>query len=120
MGPNKTLKGTSDRGRYPEEAATEDEAQREDTPSDDGDGDVKAAEVVSVLNFKAPAGPSEPINISKPVTPVYGATDMDETNFSFFDGLGGNAMDVDVVRDPRNLFCGYRLCLWSTYGEFAL
>ncbi|KZT30736.1 hypothetical protein NEOLEDRAFT_1159854 [Neolentinus lepideus HHB14362 ss-1] len=76
----KTPRGTSDSGRYPEEAGDE-EAQREDTPSDDGDEDPTFA-------YAPPL--SEPLSFSKPVTPAH-SVNGDE----MWMDSPGVAMDVD-------------------------
>lgn len=82
----KIPRAPSDRGRYPEEAGL-DEPTREDTPSDDEDD----------IGFSQPfsyTGSSEPISISKTITPahsVYG----DDTGMS--ESPGNMAMDIDMV-----------------------
>ncbi|THH33453.1 hypothetical protein EUX98_g768 [Antrodiella citrinella] len=82
----RTLRAPSDRGRYPEEADT-DEPVREDTPSDDDDDNADVAES-STFTFGAH---SEPINIIKPVTP---AQSVNGDDFSV--ESPGAAMDVDM------------------------
>lgn len=82
----RTPRAPSDRGRYPEEADT-DEPQREDTPSDDED-DLEAKESTTFAFT-----PSEPINIVKPVTPAHSVIGDD---FSV-ESPGGVAMDIDFV-----------------------
>ncbi|KAI0094313.1 hypothetical protein BDY19DRAFT_988170 [Irpex rosettiformis] len=82
---HKIPRAPSDRGRYPEEAGLE-EPTREDTSSDDEDE----------FGFSQPfsyTGTSEPINISKTITPahsVYG----DDTGMS--ESPGYTAMDIDM------------------------
>lgn len=96
LGQSKTAKATSDRGRYPEEAGVEEEAQREDTPSDDG----AEEEGVGSFNFKPPNGGSEPINFTRPSTPSasIGGT-PDDIAMLVLGSPGGNVMmDVDMVR----------------------
>lgn len=83
----RTPRAPSDRGRYPEEADTDD-PQREDTPSDDDDDNVAPSES-STFAFV----PSEPINIAKPVTP---AQSVNGDDFSV--ESPGAAMDIDMVR----------------------
>lgn len=95
MGVGKTQRAASDRGRYPEDATPDDEVQREDTPpSDDGETEPEAT---NGLNYKPGANHSEPINISKPVTPAHSTVDMDEPNPLYPDSLNGCAMDIDMV-----------------------
>lgn len=82
----KTPRAPSDRGRYPEEADTE-EPQREDTPSDD-DGD---------FDDSVPFSYVEPIGIAKPVTP---AQSVNGDDIGMLESPGGMAMDIDVVCAP--------------------
>jgi len=84
--PPRTPRALSDRGRYPEEAET-DEPEREDTPSDDDDDNVDPTES-STFAFGAH---SEPINIVKPVTP---AQSVNGDDFSV--ESPGAAMDIDM------------------------
>lgn len=79
----KTPRAPSDRGRYPEEADTE-EPQREDTPSDD-DGD---------FDDSVPFSYVEPIGIAKPVTP---AQSVNGDDIGMLESPGGMAMDIDVA-----------------------
>ncbi|TCD62851.1 hypothetical protein EIP91_006332 [Steccherinum ochraceum] len=81
----RTPRAPSDRGRYPEEAAT-DEPEREDTPSDDEDEQADLLES-SAFAFT----PSEPINIVKPVTPAQSVVGDD-----FSVESPGTAMDIDM------------------------
>lgn len=74
------------RGRFPEEADT-DEPEREDTPSDDDDDNADPVEP-SAFAFT----PSEPITIAKPVTP---AQSVNGDDFSV--ESPGAAMDIDMV-----------------------
>ena len=75
----RTPRAASDRGRYPEEADTE-EPYREDTPSDDDDDGSQFAYT-----------PSEPISIIKPVTPAHSVNGDDISESP------GAAMDIDFV-----------------------
>ena len=75
----RTTRAASDRGRYPEEADTE-EPYREDTPSDDEDDGSQFAYT-----------PSEPISIIKPVTPAHSVNGDDISESP------GAAMDIDFV-----------------------
>ncbi|KAF8078825.1 hypothetical protein FPV67DRAFT_1466612 [Lyophyllum atratum] len=88
--PPRTPKVTADRGRYPEEAGTE-ESQREDTPSDDDEqvDDTPFA-------YSASSG-SEPIAIKKPNTPA-GSVNGDDLNMSTSESssFGTIAMDIDL------------------------
>lgn len=93
----RTPRAVTDRGRYPEEAVHE-ETQREDTPSDDEEGD--GAE--EPFAFSAPGG-SEPINISKPLTPA-GSVNGDGMIMSVSEtSSDSNAMEVDMVSAKRYL-----------------
>ncbi|TDL28229.1 hypothetical protein BD410DRAFT_894312 [Rickenella mellea] len=96
LGHSKTGRAMSDRGRYPEEAAVEEEVQREDTPSDDGQTEEDAAPAYG--SFKAPAGGSEPISFTRPSTPAHSFHGTpDETFMGISESPGGNKMmDVDV------------------------
>lgn len=82
----RTPRAPSDRGRYPEEADTEDHG-REEAPSDDDDDDVS----VLAPGFTFPPA-SEPINIAKPVTPAQSVIGDD-----FSVESPSAAMDVDIV-----------------------
>ncbi|KAH8099330.1 hypothetical protein BXZ70DRAFT_292655 [Cristinia sonorae] len=82
----RTPRAPSDRGRYPEEADT-DEPEREATPSDDEDDNVAPSES-STFAYGAP---SDPINIMKPVTPAQSVLGDD-----FSVESPGAAMDVDM------------------------
>jgi hypothetical protein len=86
----RTSRHVSDRGRYPEEAVEED-IHREDTPSDDGEGD-------DALFAFLPSG-HESINIGKPSTPG-NSVSVDDLNMYISDA-GGAAMDIDTVRGSR-------------------
>ncbi|KDQ63348.1 hypothetical protein JAAARDRAFT_53573 [Jaapia argillacea MUCL 33604] len=83
----RTPRAPSDRGRYPEEADN-DEAAREDTPSEDGEGDETFAYIPSL---------SEPIAISKPSTPAHSINGDD---MFISESPGGAAMDIDVYGSP--------------------
>lgn len=85
LGLNKASTSASDKGRFPEEAEIEDEIQRDETPSDEGDFDE------GYFPSKLPVSSSEPINITKAVTPA-----SDEISLGIM-GSPGNAMDVDTV-----------------------
>ncbi|EGO30803.1 hypothetical protein SERLADRAFT_455089 [Serpula lacrymans var. lacrymans S7.9] len=82
----RTPRAPSDRGRYPEEAGDED-AQREDTPSDDEDGDVGG-----LFAFEAQ---SEATSIFKPCTPAHSISGED-LNMSLTGSPVVGAMDVDM------------------------
>ena len=106
--PPRTPRAASDRGRYPEEVPNE-EPTRENTPSDDDDE-------ADTIPFAY--GASEPIAITKPVTPAH-SVNGDE--FLFSESPGGAAMDVDLVSSAGSHACriyAYRnnavavLCLW--------
>jgi len=90
-----------DRGRYPEEAGKEEEATREDSPSDDEQ--EKTEEVPSAFN--PPATTTQPINIKRPssrtITPagsVAGSVNGDDAGMSISETSSsfGAAMDVDL------------------------
>lgn len=84
-----------DRGRYPEEAVADDEFQREDTPSDDGEdyGELSSA---TYLSYKPPQE-SEPINITKPSTPAPSDTAESLGTRGISESPG--VMDVDIVSE---------------------
>lgn len=82
----RTPRAASDRGRYPEEVPNDDPT-RENTPSDDDDDEGDTAPFAY--------GASEPIAITKPVTPAH-SVNGDE--FLFSESPGGAAMDIDLVR----------------------
>ncbi|KAJ7786556.1 hypothetical protein B0H16DRAFT_1490853 [Mycena metata] len=84
----RTPRTVADRGRYPEEAGP-DEFQREDTPSDDGDGDNDSTYTPF---YPMPSG-SEPINIRTPAGSVNG-DDLNTMCLSESPGISG--MDVDL------------------------
>ncbi|KAF8640521.1 hypothetical protein AX17_000183 [Amanita inopinata Kibby_2008] len=86
-----TPRSAADRGRYPEEAI-HDDSQREETPSDDEEGEPDP----TPFSFLISSG-SEPINISKTHTPngsIYG----EELNMSLSEcsSLGNGSMDIDM------------------------
>ncbi|KAL4252500.1 hypothetical protein ABKN59_002779 [Abortiporus biennis] len=78
----RTPRASSDRGRYPEEADTE-EHGREETPSDDEEDESVTFAYIA----------SEPINIVKPVTPAQSVAGDD---YGFSESPGGVAMDIDL------------------------
>ncbi|KAI0784938.1 hypothetical protein C8Q75DRAFT_337628 [Abortiporus biennis] len=78
----RTPRAPSDRGRYPEEADTE-EHGREETPSDDEEDESVTFAYIA----------SEPINIVKPVTPAQSVAGDD---YGFSESPGGVAMDIDL------------------------
>jgi hypothetical protein len=86
----RTPRTATDRGRYPEEAVHE-ETQREDTPSDDEEGDGTE----EPFAFSASGG-SEPINIQKPLTPA-GSVNGDGMIMSVSETSSDYAMEVDMV-----------------------
>lgn len=88
----RTPRSLTDRGRYPEEAGS-DECQQE-SPSDDDDDEGEEPPFAFYSNFSS----SEPINISKPRTP--GSLNDDELNTMCISGSPSfsSAMDVDIVR----------------------
>ncbi|KAH0590959.1 hypothetical protein H2248_001072 [Termitomyces sp. 'cryptogamus'] len=88
--PPRTPRVAADRGRYPEEAGRE-EAQREDTPSDDDDEHIDDAPFA----FSSLA-PSAPIAIQKPYTS--GSVNGDDLTMSTSasSSFGTAAMDVDL------------------------
>ncbi|KAI0931327.1 hypothetical protein AcW2_000244 [Taiwanofungus camphoratus] len=77
----RTPRGTSDRGRYPEEADG-DEPHREDTPSDDGE-----------LDDSVPFAYVEPMSVGKPTTPAQSVCGDD---LGMLESPGGMPMDVDM------------------------
>ncbi|KAJ7596785.1 hypothetical protein C8J56DRAFT_1000905 [Mycena floridula] len=77
-----------DRGRYPEEV--DDEFQREDTPSDDGNGDEGGP-----FAFYALSSGSEPINITKPNTPA-GSVNGDDSGMFGSEHASSSSMSMDV------------------------
>ncbi|KAF8898955.1 hypothetical protein BD779DRAFT_1486386 [Infundibulicybe gibba] len=85
----RTPRNISDRGRYPEEAVEED-FQREETPSDDGE----AEDGPFAFSY---TGGSEPMNIQKPRTPA-SSVNGDDLNMSLSasPSIGSLAMDVDM------------------------
>lgn len=86
----RTPRTATDRGRYPEEAGHE-ESQREDTPSDDEEGDG----LDEPFAFSASGG-SEPINIRKPLTPA-GSVNGDGMTMSVSEtSSDSNAMEIDM------------------------
>lgn len=92
----RTPRALSDRGRYPEDATVE-EPSRDDDSSDEED----ETEEPPPFSYSQPH--SEPINISKSVTPaqsIYG----DDMGLS--DSPSNMAMDIDMV---RILFLNYHL-----------
>jgi hypothetical protein len=83
----RTPRSICDRGRYPEEAGQE-ESQREETPSDDGDEDDST--------FSYFPSSSEPMNIPKTVTP---ANSVSGDDMSISESPVVGVMDVDMVRN---------------------
>jgi len=83
----RTPRSATDRGRYPEEVGHED-SQREDTPSDDEEGDG-----ADELFAFSTSGGSEPINIQKSLTPA-GSINGDGMSVS---EASSDAMEVDMV-----------------------
>ncbi|KAG6821386.1 hypothetical protein H0H93_014183 [Arthromyces matolae] len=90
--PPRTPRVTADRGRYPEEAGT-DEFQREDTPSDDDD-DERVDDTPFAFSTLAP---SAPISIKKPAAAA-NSVNGDDPNMStsVSSSLGTAAMDIDL------------------------
>lgn len=86
----RTPRAASDRGRYPEEADSEDTLVREDTPSDDED------ELDDSVPFAF-----EPLGMIKPATPAQSVVGDDLSMLE-----SPMAMDVDVVR-PRDRTWGW-------------
>ncbi|KAK7059186.1 hypothetical protein VNI00_001813 [Paramarasmius palmivorus] len=82
----RTPRAPSDRGRYPEEAGTENEPQREDSPSEDEEGDSYFPSYPS----------SEPITISKRHTPASSVNGDDMTSMSISESPSCTPMDIDV------------------------
>ncbi|KAF9448195.1 hypothetical protein P691DRAFT_760151 [Macrolepiota fuliginosa MF-IS2] len=86
----RTPRAATDRGRYPEEAVHE-ETQREDTPSDDDEGEAGE----EPFAFSSSGG-SEPITILKPLTPA-GSINGDGMIMSVSEtSSDSNAMEVDM------------------------
>lgn len=83
----RTPRAPSDRGRYPEEANTDDPV-REDTPSDDEDEDPGTAVPFSYVYGSS----SEPIPIPKSVTPAH-SVNGDDMGLS----ESPSYMDIDTV-----------------------
>ncbi|KIL00581.1 hypothetical protein PAXRUDRAFT_821569 [Paxillus rubicundulus Ve08.2h10] len=81
----RTPRAPSDRGRYPEEVCDE-EVQREDTPSDDDDGDVEA-----IFAFD----PQSDMSTTKPCTPAH-SMNGDDPSMSIMGSPMTVAMDVDA------------------------
>ena len=99
----RTPRPSIDRGRYPEEAAQEEEITREDSPSDDDEPEVEE-EVSFALN--PPLTGTQPINIQRPasrtITPaasVAGSINGDDPGMSISETSSnfGTAMDIDMV-----------------------
>ena len=92
----RTPRTFTDRGRYPEEAVREENAQ-EESPSDD-ESDSEEGQFA----FSAISG-TQPINIQKPHTPagsITGSFNGDDLNMSISEtssSFGGAAMDIDMV-----------------------
>ena len=86
-------RAASDRGRYPEEAGREEESQREENSSDDGEVDDQP--------FAFQAGGTEPIAIAKSRTPA-NSVNGDELAMSISEspGASSSVMDVDMVSPP--------------------
>ncbi|EJD03672.1 uncharacterized protein FOMMEDRAFT_167014 [Fomitiporia mediterranea MF3/22] len=94
LGPTRSARTASNRGRFPEEAGEDEEFQREDTPSDDGE--VKDDVSSTIFNYKVPVG-SDPINIAKPSTPVPSVLGTPEGSQGCFRGISESpGMDIDV------------------------
>ncbi|KAK7064027.1 hypothetical protein R3P38DRAFT_2821926 [Favolaschia claudopus] len=86
----RTPRSAADRGRYPEEAG-QDDFQREDTPSDDGDDDEP-----TYTPFNPVSNGSEPINIRTPAGSVNG-DEMNGMSISESPSMSSLCgMDVDV------------------------
>ncbi|KAH8119907.1 hypothetical protein DFH11DRAFT_15858 [Phellopilus nigrolimitatus] len=100
LGHGRSARAASDRGRYPEEAGGDDEFQREDTPSDDGEDEDETSSLTLFSN-KGSNG-SDPINITKPSTPVPNifGTPEDMGGFRNISESPGYVMDVDVPMHP--------------------
>ena len=92
----RTPRTFTDRGRYPEEAVSE-ETTQEETPSDDESENEEGQ-----FAFSASSG-TQPINIQKPHTPagsIAGSFNGDDLNMSISEtssSFGAAAMDIDVV-----------------------
>ncbi|KAJ3477249.1 hypothetical protein NLI96_g10593 [Meripilus lineatus] len=93
----RTPRAASDRGRYPEEVPNDDPT-RENTPSDDDDDEGETAPFAF--------GGSEPISITKPVTPAH-SVNGDE--FLFSESPGGAAMDIDL---PSSVYGSPNMNSW--------
>ncbi|KAG6911596.1 hypothetical protein DXG01_011899 [Tephrocybe rancida] len=95
--PPRTPRVAADRGRYPEEAGSE-ELQREDTPSDDEQDHLE--ETTTPFAFSALAA-SAPIAIKKPHTHA-GSVNGDDLGMSTSESssFGTAAMDIDLVGRP--------------------
>ncbi|KAI5121142.1 hypothetical protein M0805_007140 [Coniferiporia weirii] len=94
LGYGRSARAASDRGRYPEEAGGDEEFQREETPSDEeNDGETLPP---TLFGHKAHGG-SEPINITKPSTPVQGIEmPEDAAGARGISESPGYVMDIDV------------------------
>ena len=94
LGPRSSA---SNKGRFPEEVGDEDE-QRDDSSSDEGEVDDSAA---SVYSCKTPGG-TEPINITKVSTPAHSIRGSPEDTIGGVSESpgGSNLMDIDAVRSP--------------------
>lgn len=100
LGPRRSARRRSDRGRYPEEVGDDDDVfQGEDSLSDDEDemdgGDAPS----TVFAYKVPGG-SEPLSITKPCTPagsIRGTPEDSSVFRAISESPGGMNMDIDVV-----------------------
>ena len=95
----RTPRAASDRGRYPEEADPEDALVREETPSDDDDGELDEA---TPFAFESVSSSAKTVSPSKSTTraPTRVPTPAQSVNgddLGMLDSPGGMAMDVDVV-----------------------
>lgn len=102
----RTPRAASDRGRYPEEADSEDPFVREDTPSDDDDEELDESTPFSFGPVSSSAGPSMTTSsgpatsagASKSTTRVpTPAQSVNGDDMGMLDSPGAMAMDVDVV-----------------------
>lgn len=97
----RTPRALADRGRYPEEASSE-EVTREETPSDD---ELEPSNDGGPFSFSAPPPTgTQPIAIKKrthtPAGSIAGSINGDEPGMSISEtssSFGGAAMDIDAV-----------------------
>lgn len=94
---NKSSRSATNRGRYPEEADTDDDIPREDTPSDD-DGAPEEDSTISNFVFKQLSGGSEPINIAKPMTPANSVLGTPEDYSMDIDTVYLLSMRLDILK----------------------